>query len=127
MAKTKNYSIRFDENNLLLAQNLSGIKKPQKLVDELILAYVKHLKGSPIELPKDYIIVERVGVVDSSGKTKPILPIKKEVSQSPEKALIEKMVELGNKEPKWKLKNEKPKPPAGLTWLQKQVWIKEHQ
>ena len=81
MAKTKNYSIRFNEQDLLLAQNLSGIKKPQKLVDELVLAYVKHLKGSPIELPKDYVEFKNIGVVDGSGKTSPMLPPKKEVSQ----------------------------------------------
>lgn len=70
--KTKPISIRFDENDLVLAQNLSGIKKPQKLVDLLIHEYVKHLKGSLIELPKDYMNFKNIGILIPSGKIEKI-------------------------------------------------------
>lgn len=62
--KTKPISIRFEENDLKLAQELSGIEKPQKLVDLLIHEYVKHLKKPPIELPKNYM-------AEKSTSTKP--------------------------------------------------------
>lgn len=67
MAKTKPISIRFDEQDLLLAKNLSGIKKPQKLIDTLISEYVRPLKGSPIELPKDYMNIKSIGVMKKDG------------------------------------------------------------
>lgn len=70
--KTKPISIRFEENDLALAINLSGVKKPQRLVDLLISEYVKHLKGTPIELPKDYMQFNKIGVIDVNGKIEPI-------------------------------------------------------
>lgn len=66
--KTKPISIRFDENDLALAQSLSGIKKPQKLVDLLISEYVRSLKGSPIPLPKDYMAIKDIVAIDKNGK-----------------------------------------------------------
>jgi hypothetical protein len=46
--------------------------------------------------------------------------------EPPENALIDKMVEIGNKEPKWKLKTPILKPPSDLSPLQKKLWILEH-
>ena len=73
MKSKKPISIRFDENDLLLAINLSGIKKPQKLVDTLISEYVKSLKPKPLELPKDYMVVKEVKILNADGTTQPIL------------------------------------------------------
>ena len=68
MKSKKPISIRFDENDLLLAQNLSGIKKPQKLVDALISEYVKSLKPKLLELPKDYMNVTDVRIFNGTSR-----------------------------------------------------------
>lgn len=82
MAKTKPTSIRFDENDLVLAQNLSGVKKPQKLVDLLISEYVKPLKGRPIELPKDFMEFKEIGILKKDGKVEKLIAKSNEVSNS---------------------------------------------
>ena len=57
--KTKPISIRFNEEDLGIAKALSGIDKPQKLVDLLIAEYVKPMKPkAAIELPKGYMKAE---------------------------------------------------------------------
>lgn len=57
--KTKPISIRFNEEDLKIAKALSGVEKPQKLVDLLIAEYVKPMKPkAAIELPKGYMKAE---------------------------------------------------------------------
>lgn len=80
--KTKPISIRFDEQNLLLAQNLSGVKKPQKLVDLLISEYVKPLKGAAIELPKDYMNFKNIGILKEDGSVEKLKFAKPEKKES---------------------------------------------
>lgn len=73
MAKSKNISLRFNEDDLKLAFLLSGINKPQKLVDLLISEYVKPLKPTLIELPKDYMKFEKISIVNKNGEVKPLV------------------------------------------------------
>jgi len=71
--KTKPITVRFDADDLILAQNLSGIYKPQELVDTLLSEYVKPLKGKKIELPKDFMEVKRVATINEKGEIKPLI------------------------------------------------------
>jgi len=67
--KTKSISIRFDENDLILAVNKSGIKKTQKLIDFLLGEYVRDLKPQFLSLPKDFIAIkDKISAIDKSGK-----------------------------------------------------------
>src|SRR6185503_5761589 len=81
-AKTSPISIRLFENDLILAQNKSGITKPQKLIDFLLSEYVRDLKPQFASLPKDFVDTSKSGIstVDSKGKIKPILPHKKKTT-----------------------------------------------
>lgn len=58
MSKTDPTSLRFDKNDLLLAQNKSGIKKPQQLIDFLLSEYVRDLKPQFVSLPKDFVQIK---------------------------------------------------------------------
>lgn len=78
--KTKPISIRFDENDLILAKNLSGIKKTQKLIDTLLSEYVKSLKGNPIELPKDYMEFKNIVALKQDGTLEEIIVEKEKPS-----------------------------------------------
>lgn len=67
--KTRPTSLRFDENDLLLAVNKSGIKKTQKLMDFLLSEYVREFKPQFQKLPKDFMeITGAISAVDKSGK-----------------------------------------------------------
>lgn len=66
--KTKPISLRFDENDLLLAINKSGIKKTQKLVDFLLGEYVRDLKPQYLSLPKDFIDAKIISAIGKTGK-----------------------------------------------------------
>jgi hypothetical protein len=67
--KTTPTSLRFDKNDLLLATNKSGIKKPQKLMDFLLSEYVRDLKPQYLTLPKDYINTSgKISAVDKTGE-----------------------------------------------------------
>lgn len=66
--KTKPTSLRFDQNDLLLGVNKSGIKKTQKLMDSLLAEYVRDLKPQFQSLPKDFIeITGPISAVSKNG------------------------------------------------------------
>lgn len=65
--KTKATSFRFDEDDLILAKNKSGIKKTQKLMDFLLSEYVREFKPTFIPLPMDYIAANRISAIKSDG------------------------------------------------------------
>lgn len=87
--KTKPISFRFDETDLLLATNKSGIKKPQKLFDFLLSEYVRDLKPQFLSLPADYVQYKKVGILKEDGSVAPLTFQKPQKKES--KSMVDKL------------------------------------
>lgn len=130
--KTKPTSLRFDEDDLLLAKNKSGIKKTQKLMDFLLSEFVREFKPKFIPLPEDYVVIKNISAIKSDGTmikdvTNPANVLK---PQEPPKTKLEsptsEAAQKAIREQIEAVRSEKI-PPERNTYYGKKSWLADQQ